>query len=186
MKKLVVAAVAVAFAAVAQAASINWGGAISLPDGETELEGGTMAYLVWSTSAFSSTGAEFDGTDLTVGGAAVATMVHSYQITADDAAGWSFMAAYDNPGNDVNGFYGILIGDKAGEADNYSFYGFDVTGTTALSTAVDAVTGHNWDPDYLTQGGFTVAGAGEVIPEPTSGLLILLGMAGLMLKRKQA
>ena len=188
MKKLIVAAVAVAFAAVSQAASVAWGGAISLPDGETELEGDTMAYLVWSTSAFSGTGAEFDGTDLTIGGAAVATMVHSYQISADDAAAWSFMATYDNPGNDVNGYYAILVGDKAGEADNYSFYGFEVAGTNPQTAGYDAVAGHNWDPDFLTQDGFTVAaaGGGGDTPEPTSAMLILLGMAGLALKRKQA
>ena len=38
MKKLMIALAAVAVATVSQAASINWGGAISLPDGLTEVE----------------------------------------------------------------------------------------------------------------------------------------------------
>ena len=183
MKKLMIALAAVAVAAVSQAASINWGGAISLPDGMTEVAAGTSAYLVYSASTFSDTGSlKFDGTDLKAGDSTVASTVDSYAITAGDATNWTFMKTYDKSGSDVNGYYAILVGDAV-SANNYSFYSFEVTGTTAQSTAFDAVTGHNWDSDYLTQGGYTVTGA---VPEPTSGLLILLGMAGLALRRRRA
>jgi len=183
MKKLMIALAAVAVATVSQAASINWGGAISLPDGATEVAAGTSAYLVYSASTFSDTGSlKFDGTDLKSGDSTLASTVSSYVITADDAAGWSFSSTYDRAGKDVNGFYAILVGDAV-DANNYSFYSFEVTGTTAQSTAVDGIGGHNWDPDYLTQGGYTVTGA---VPEPTSGLLLLLGMAGLALRRRRA
>lgn len=183
MKKLMIALAAVAVAAVSQAASINWGGAISLPDGMTEVAAGTSAYLVYSASTFSDTGSlKFDGTDLKSGDSTIASTVDSYAITADDAANWSFSKTYDKSGSDVNGYYAILVGDAA-SANNYSFYSFDVSGTTAQSTAFDAITGHNWDPDYLTQGGYTVTGA---VPEPTSGLLLMLGMAGLALRRRRA
>lgn len=184
MKKLMIALVAVAVAAVSQAASINWGGAISLPDGMTEVAAGTSAYLVYSASTFSDTGSlKFDGTDLKSGDSTIASTVSTYNITDSDASGWSFMATYDKSGSDVNGYYAILVGDAVA-ANNYSFYSFEVTGTTAQSTAVDGIGGHNWDPDYLTQGGYTVAAAS--VPEPTSGLLILLGMAGLALRRRRA
>ena len=182
MKKLMIALAAVAVATVSQAASINWGGAISLPDGMTEVTAGTSAYLVYSASTFSDTGSlRFDGTNLKSGDSTIASTVDSYAITADDAANWTFSKTYGKPGSDVNGYYAILVGD-APTANNYSFYSFEVTGTTAQSTAVDAILGHNWDPDYLTQGGYTVTGA---VPEPTSGLLILLGVAGLALRRRR-
>ena len=47
----------------------------------------------------------------------------------------------------------------------------------------------NWDPSYITSGGRTIADYATVaqfqsIPEPTSGLLLLLGVAGLALRRK--
>lgn len=47
----------------------------------------------------------------------------------------------------------------------------------------------NWDPSYITSGGRTIADyatatAFQSIPEPTSGLLLLLGVAGLALRRK--
>ena len=183
MKKLMIALAAVVVATVSQAASIAWGGAISLPDGMTEVAAGTGAYLVYSASTISDTGSlKFDGTDLKSGDTTIASTVSSYTITDTDASGWSFMSTYDKSGSDVNGYYAILVGD-APTANNYSFYSFEITGTTAQSTAVDAILGHNWDPDYLTQGGYTVTGA---VPEPTSGLLILLGMAGLALRRRRA
>ena len=179
-----IALAAVAVATVSQAASIAWGGAISLPDGMTEVTAGTGAYLVYSASTFSDTGSlKFDGTNLKSGDSTIASTVDSYAITAGDAATWTFSKTEDKSGSDVNGFYAILVGDAAA-ASNYSFYSFEVTGTTAQSTAYDAILGHNWDPDYLTQGGYTVAAA--AVPEPTSGLLLLIGMAGLALRRKRA
>ena len=47
----------------------------------------------------------------------------------------------------------------------------------------------NWDPSDITSGGMTIANyamatAFHSIPEPTSGLLLLLGVAGLALRRK--
>ena len=39
---------------------------------------------------------------------------------------------------------------------------------------------------YMLAGGSLYVGGGEAIPEPTSGLLLLLGVAGLTLRRKRA
>ena len=103
MKKIMIAVCAVAVAAVAQAAALNWGGAISDPTGTTELSAGTMAYLVYSDASFVGTGASFDGTKLTKGSDTLATMVSSHSITASEATNWEFMETYGNPGKDVNG-----------------------------------------------------------------------------------
>lgn len=51
---------------------------------------------------------------------------------------------------------------------------YDDLGTTSKLAALDATKG------------FTGAAVYETVPEPTSGLLLLLGVAGLALKRKRA
>ena len=81
MKKLMIMAVAVTVAAVSQAASIMWGGAISQPDGATELAADTMAYLVYSSSAITG-GASFDGTSLKNGSDAI--IANRYDSVLDD------------------------------------------------------------------------------------------------------
>ena len=165
-------AVAVAVAAVSQAASIAWGGAISQPDGATELAANTMAYLVYSSSAITG-GASFDGTNLKNGSdATIASTVSTHTITATEAAGWEFGETYAKSGSDVNGFYAVLISDMNTDP-KYSIYTLnEVTGTTATSPTTNLQI--SWADGYLTSGGYTVTGS---VPEPTSGLLLLLGMA---------
>ena len=183
MKKIMIAVCAVAVAAVAQAAALNWGGAISDPTGTTELSAGTMAYLVYSDASFVGTGASFDGTKLTKGSDTLATMVSSHSITASEATNWEFMETYGNPGKDVNGYFAVLISDN-GAQPKYSFYALDqVTGTTASSPTTSRVVSWADAPTGLAASGYIVTGS---VPEPTSGLLLLLGMAGLALRRKRA
>ena len=91
------------------------------------------------------------------------------------------METYAKSGSDVNGFYAVLISDM-NTNPMYSIYTLpEVTGTTATSPTTGLAL--DWADGYLTSGGYTVTGA---VPEPTSGLLLLLGMAGLALKRKRA
>ena len=183
MKKIMIAVCAVAVAAVAQAACINWGGAISQPDGATELAANTMAYLVYSDASFVGTGASFDGTKLTKGSDTLATMVSSHSITASEATNWEFSETYTKAGSDVNGYYAVLISDN-GAQPKYSFYALEqVTGTTAASPTTSRLVDWSMAPSGLAASGYIVTGS---VPEPTSGLLLLLGMAGLALKRRRA
>lgn len=72
---------------------------------------------------------------------------------------------------------------------SYSFYFVIETDgkkfTSAAKTAVAPETGAAGVAFGNLQTATTTAGAWQSVPEPTSGLLLLLGMAGLALRRKQ-
>ena len=87
MKKLMIAFVAVAVAAVTQAATIQWGGAIA-NTGITEMSAGSIAWLIRSSSAFTGEATTLDTAAGTAnnGGAIVST----YEITASDIYKYTF------------------------------------------------------------------------------------------------
>ena len=181
MKKLMIIACAMAFAAVAQAASVSWGGAIAAPDYATSgaaAEYPATAYLLWASTDL-GTSTSFDtATGLSNTGF---KMVDSYTITETDAtASWAFDKEYANAGKDVDGYYQVLVTNGAG--DMASIYEFNISGTTPSSTLQDMKLNAAWGSnEFLQQGGYTVA-----VPEPTSGLLMLVGLAGLALRRRRA
>ena len=183
MKKLLIAFGVAAVATAVNAATVSWGGTFSTPDLSDTLPEGTKFALLYSTSAFSGAATSVDG--FTVGSTADngGTIVSTTAATATQSSNWEFMAAWDNTGKDVNGYYAILTLNDTGDKAAYMYLG-DISGTTATSPQQYLVYNAGWADDTmsLTTGGYTTA----VAPEPTSGLLILLGMAGLALKRKRA
>ena len=181
MKKLMIALAVVAVAAVTQAASVSWGGAIAHGDADTEMSAGSTAWLLWSSTAFEGAATKLDTSAGTAdnGGSIVGT----YSITASDIESYTFSAIYTKAGSDVNGYYAILVADGSDlTMASYMDMG-QITGTTATSQTTPLTFNLDWDDDsYLSQGGYNTA----VVPEPTSGLLMLLGMAGLALRRRRA
>ena len=87
--------------------------------------------------------------------------------------------------------YTLILFKDSGVTDyeNYEGYYYVLTGTSILAQDADSGTDYS---DFTTGDAVlgdawrTAAPAAEPIPEPTSGLLVLLGMAGLALKRKRA
>ena len=186
MKKLLIAIGAVVVATSVNAATVMWGGAFSSPDDlDTTLPAGTQFGLLYSTTAFSGTATTVDS--FAIGGVADngGTIVSTYAINSEQSTNFEFQTPWDNTGNDVNGYYAILTLNGAGDKAAYMDMG-SITGTTATSPQEYKVYNEGWADltKSLTTGGYTMTvGA---VPEPTSGLLILLGMAGLALKRKRA
>lgn len=184
MKKMMVALVAVAFAAVAQAAAFNWSttgtnaaktfyGA----DGSSTIAG-TMVYLfdadVLSQSALVTAirgGAKID----TLTSVATQTLDTNSRLTTKEfnyGNAGEFHTFYMAIVQDDNVFVSVNSAEVAGQASAASDVKFSAIKTqtqTNLGTA-----------DYSSAGWY------QSVPEPTSGLLLLLGMAGLALKRKQA
>jgi hypothetical protein len=180
MKKLMIAAAIVCAAALSHGASVYWGGAIATPDCSDTLPAGTQAALLYSATAFTGAASTLDG--WTVGSAADngGSLVQIYSLTGGDSANWAFTGTYSVDGS-VDGYYAVLVLNDAGDHASYYDIG-NVSGTTGASAPTEKRVNVDWSgSEYLTSGGYTVA-----VPEPTSGLLLLLGMAGLALKRKRA
>ena len=183
MKKLMMAISAVVLGFVANAAALDWStwGYTGDPADENYLNG-SMAYLVMVTD---TTTFSVDN-DLSVTGGSI---VDSSQF-ADGVVGgtWNDTAALV----DGTTYYFAIIGTTAGSSSSVpttGLYGVDANGATGSSSgfyqvAWNASTGGSLGPDWDNFGGLAANTA--VAPEPTSGLLLLLGMAGLALKRKRA
>ena len=177
MKKIIIATIAVATSVVCNAAAFSWSttGTIYKPTDTTSAVAGFTAYL-FDTSTITQSAlvsALRDGKSITD-----YTALSSYSSpTAAKVATTSFT----NSG-DVNAFFAIVQDDYAyvskvveGEAQ--------VVGTTPLSFASQSTSSKSV---FSSTAAYSSAGWYQTVPEPTSGLLLLLGMAGLALKRKRA
>ena len=193
MKKLMIAAAIVCAAAFAQAAEYNWGltGYDYLgPNGEgvtgdgNYWDGGT-AYLFLGTvtasdTAFDLSSATFitkngyDSEAWLYGQTDTGAGITSAAVTST-AAGQAFsIIVTDKNVDSLAGYEGnyVLITATSGDAFMNPGSGNPVAQFTS-EVGFGGATGNNWQ----TMG---------AVPEPTSGLLLLLGVAGLALKRKRA
>ena len=184
MRKLIVGVLGVAFAIAANAASVNWSmsnGVLSpSPDGSAS--SGRASY--YTMLIFTDSQAD-----------AVSTAIAAGNFTS-----LSTLAVSSSQAAKSGAFSGTVTGLTASSATLFAVV-FDTYSTT--ETIADAgyyyktgtITQSTFDPtssDPATEAVFTstqMTGtwtSTAAVPEPTSGLLMLLGMAGLALKRKRA
>lgn len=184
MKKLMVA-VAVAFIAVAtQAASFYWGTAqngAKLVDADNNIlttvpNGGAISLILLGTD---TTGYS-DATWLMD-----ATITSSTKASQNGRINNNYAFTWTDGGSNVidNGdVLAVVFKDSDGKFSNLknASDGSDLVARTTVS----GINGNNWS-NYTSQWVFATANY-SAVPEPTSGLLLLLGVAGLALKRKRA
>lgn len=197
MKKLMIVAVAGLCAAVAQAASVQWTITnVNGPSGDALGTGHAYVFFVEQSSGKADTSAwsalqNAGATDLI---AAVASATFDYKhsdLTAADGV-WSYntttASALDQTtlglsGNTKYSVYAVIF-DSDTITDDSSFM---VTSASTAAATYDSTAGTTRTFSIGSQA--TASGtwyAVSDVPEPTSGLLMLLGMAGLALKRKRA
>ena len=188
MKRLMMTALLLGNALVASASTVNWGAATATSVDSTKITTGTM-YLLWAdkgthidiASALTA-GAPYDIGEIKK--ATGLTQLDSFSYNAASRIANSKEKVYPS---DVGGptgvvglaydvdFYQILIGStEPGGNDAIAYTADPSTKTIRISISADNVT---YKPSDYSSGS---------VPEPTSGLLLVLGMAGLALRRKHA
>ncbi len=179
MKKLIMAAVAAILGITANAAVATW-------DVDTIYSYGTSdnatGYLVYFVDA-GLYGASSAKTDL--GNA-------NFAFLDNTAQAW--VADYTTDDGYVEGTTGSVYGNSATVNGYLVIFNSDTTATATYAYVSDVASGAttamggaavlSFDDTQLA--GMQTAGNWTAVPEPTSGLLLLLGMAGLALKRKRA
>ena len=192
-----IACVAVAMAAVAQAASINWTitNVYSPSDSTSKVAVGSMSAWVFVTA---------NSTDVTTGIpvttlAAVQTVLDSGDLTglsslsaahaSNTAAAGAFTGATGLTGfstGTLTAFAVVVDSTDLASAGNYFLVSDGATKSATFTSATGAKYLAWGDQTSYTQGAGKWASVATDVPEPTSGLLLLLGMAGLALRRKVA
>ena len=184
MKKLMVMLCAGAIAAFAHGAAMTWGsGAISLPGGGSAGAGDVTAYLfvidstAYTTLSANTTGAALsDAVWASYGSSLASADATKVSVKKGNKADLVDPTTYGK-GDTVYAAILYVTKDEDYYMGNVGSYTFEADVTYSESGMASLIGG-------ATSG--TTATAWQSVPEPTSGLLLLLGMAGLALKRKRA
>ncbi len=191
MKKIMIACVAVAMAAVGQAASINWmiSNVYSPSDSTAKVAAGSMSAWLFvtanstdvtsvKTTTMAAVQAILDSGDLT--GLSDLAAAHASNTAAGNIAGATGLTGFSS--GSLTAFAVVVDNTDLASAENYFLVSGGATKTAAFTSAT-GIKNLAWgDQTSYTQG----SGKWSAVPEPTSGLLLLLGMAGLALRRKVA
>lgn len=195
MKKLIIVAAVAMAALVTNASSFNWSNTGGATNGtiynylanSTKLYSTTVSYTAYLICAGDTTQADLlkavrGGADLATYGitGASATLNSSSKIAATDAFD------YGTTGNYYDFYFAIL--DAANDQILISALSEGNAAQESGTTTIAFSGSKTWSNQAFGDATYSAAGwyATAAVPEPTSGLLMLLGMAGLALKRKRA
>jgi len=192
MKKLMTMFAAVAIAAVSQAASINWTitNVYSPSDTTTKVDAGAMSAWLFVTANSTDVTTGIPVTTLTavqavldtknLSGLSTLSAAHATNASAGNIGGATGLEGFSS--GSLSAFALVIDSTDLGTAKNY----YLVNGGAEKSVSFTSATGFK-ALSFGSQATATqTAGAWTAVPEPTSGLLMLLGMAGLALRRKRA
>ena len=187
MKKLMIAAAVAMLGIAANAVTASWGMEWSYAVDTsnptyTEVTGASGSWWLIALAGDSTSGISVDSTGALTLGTGMSA-IQNGTMTEGSLDGKSGFAVTEANNGD---YYALVIFDS-----NYKYYGISDT---------QMITGAKDDPptppaqmafsniyDSVDDANYMVANIkAEAVPEPTSGLLILLGVAGLALRRRRA
>ena len=185
MRKLIIAFAGIVAAVAVNAASMNWSLSYSYESG-ADTDSGPFANG-WLVAIFDSGNAATSTSDaitaLLAGDAASAVSTYAVSTATTDADGAASrygVTFSGNAGDTLTAFLVLFDASTAASASN-----FIVSDAVSAVAPLSGAAG-TFDFDDFTKsasGTWTATGAA---PEPTSGLLMLLGMAGFALRRRRA
>ena len=186
MKKIMIALGVVALAAMTQAASVKWNSGTVKAANKADGTAGTANATSYTAYLYT-----FD--TLAAYNAAVATDVATlYSTYVGKVAATATASAKPNGQANITQS-GLPDGSSTDPVTVYGMVLYVDTATAATYDGVDAFVKVGFATDsFQDTTGLTFGGMGTqqanwtAVPEPTSGLMLLLGMAGLALKRKRA
>ena len=192
MKKLMITLAAVAMAAGVQAATYTWEtGGLSF-DGSTTMASGTAKGSLWLVSDISSFAGITDGKELSLAILAASGDLGTPTFgpqNSEKKGALTFDAMNTRSYTTGQDYYAVILYTTTQDGTDY-YMGNYAHVKPASDTAYSVnnlakIIGGTGDIAG-TAGANATAWAAQDVPEPTSGLLLLLGVAGLALKRKRA
>ena len=191
MKKLMIAAAIVCAAVLSQAATFQWKSGTSVQGADptkngafngTALANGAYTMYVWDNL----TAKEYNDLDITSD-----SFYSTWIAKKDTAIGGGVPGAktlgttakHDGVGNGETYYAAVLFTYTDGDGKDW-YIANKATGTTDSAGAGKTIS--NLAKNIGGDAGTAITGWTAVAPEPTSGLLLLLGVAGLALRRRRA
>ena len=184
MKKLIMFGLAVATACAVNAASFDWAASVNGTDGSGNTLTSTSDAATFVLVYLGNGTADWDN--------AAVVQTGTWSIGANKGTyAAKVSGTYDGSGTGglANGnIYGVMVKDDQGGLHK-------VTGTSTYTVSGYTPGNDAWSGEpfvfatsnYVADKASYPAGGGSGgVPEPTSGLLMLLGMAGLALRRRRA
>lgn len=184
MKKLLISLAAVAIAASVQAASFSWktsmSGKVYSPNDATALLSGTFDAYVFDAAVVAQGDlvSAYNGKTLDLAGASISATKGSLNGGSIAATALS----YGEVGSTYSLYFASIVTDGANE---YLFISNVANGTGVEGKSTTVNLNGKATTIFTAADGYQGAGF-YAAPEPTSGLLMLLGVAGLALRRRRA